>query len=180
MKKWMYVIFPGLGLVIFLIFYVSFSKEQAALQLRRDKEVAAQQARADAKKRAAEEKATAEALRREQQQQQDLARQKAASEKKWNDDTAAIRADIAKYSGEADAFAKKASNLDIELDALNRERDQESRKDFDLLKAVEQANVEQRDAELQIQRMVAMIAQRADQSVLTGGNNALAQPLPSS
>jgi hypothetical protein len=176
MKKWMYLIFPGLGLGIFLLFYLSFSKEQAAAELAHKAEVAAIQAADDAKKKAAEEQARQDAITRQQQQQAEEEKRAADKQKKYDAETQTIQADIDKYSAEADKFTKETSDLEIQLDTLNKQKEQLNREDFDLLKQVEISQVNQKNAELEIQRTVDMIAQKADQSALT----ALPPPPPSS
>lgn len=165
----MFVIFPGIGLAVFVIFYISFSNQEAAAALRHQQEVARQNAIAEHKKEEAEAKARADALQREKEQKEQEAAAEAAREKKFEDELHKVQSDIATYSAEADAYARKASELQIELDALHREKDKASRRDFELLKEVEQAQVQQTDAQLQIQRMVDMIARRADQSTLMQG-----------
>jgi hypothetical protein len=57
--------------------------------------------------------------------------------------------------------------MTIELDNLNKQLDSLTRQNFDYLKKVQLAEVNRHDAEMDIQRMVDMIAERADQSSMT-------------
>ena len=67
---------------------------------------------------------------------------------------------------EADKYSKEANALQIELDRLQKEKDRLGREAFDLAKQVEAAKVERRNAELESQRMIEMIARRASDSSL--------------
>lgn len=169
MKKWMYVIFPGLGLLVFILFYISFSKEQAAAEQVREQQAAEVARQEEAKKEADAAKARADAQAREREQQAEEAKKQAEIEAKWNATTRELHTEIADYTAKANRLAKQASELEIELDHLHRVKEAENRADFDLLKQVEQARVDQRNAELEIQRLVDMIARRAQQSSLMNG-----------
>jgi len=79
---------------------------------------------------------------------------------------ARIKEDTDKSNATADEYAKKVSDLTIELDTLHKQKDALTREAFELDKQVELADVERRNAEMEIQRYDAMIADRADQSAM--------------
>jgi len=70
-------------------------------------------------------------------------------------------------NAKATAYSKDSAALEIELDTLHKQKEQSNREDFDLLKQVELARVGLRAAEMENQRMVGMIAGKADDSFLT-------------
>lgn len=166
MKKWIYLIIPGVLLGLFLIFYFSHQKESQAREAertaiatkkkadeQRTKEEAEQRAREDAAKKQAEREA-------EEKKKEDERRAKqAAIDKEIRDTTEAARAEAARYQ-------KDAQTLQTQLEQLHRDKDRLSREAFDLQKQVEAAKVERRNAELESQRMIEMIVRRASDSSL--------------
>ena len=73
MKKWMFVIFPGAMLAIFLVFYLSHAKEMDEREAARAAKVAHDQQEADAKKKRDEEAAHQDAVKRAEQHAKDEA-----------------------------------------------------------------------------------------------------------
>lgn len=173
MKKWTYVIVPAIMLALFLFFY---NQKMAELD-QRERERAAQiekQKAADAEhKKATELKARQDADKRAADQAAELAAAEKEKNDKWNAETKKILDQTNQAASEADKYSKMSAQLEIDLDNLHKQKEQLSREDFDLLKKVEQERVAQRNAQLEIQRMVAMIAKRAEESTL-----AKAAPVP--
>lgn len=166
MKKWMYVIFPGLMLALFLVVYTSHVKEAEAREKARLEKVAQQRAEEVRQKKEAEERAQVDAQKRAKEREEEERKKEDERRKKQEAADKVVTDETAKYKGEADASAKKAGDLEIELDRLHKQRDQLTREDFDLAKQVELAKVARRNAELEEQRMTAMIAQRAGSSTV--------------
>jgi hypothetical protein len=167
MKKWFYVLFPTLLLGIFLIFYLSSRSETLAREATLREETAKAKVEADQKKAAAEATAQADAERRNIQRASDEAKAAKDKEDKYNAEMAHIKAETDRASASAEKFAKDVSDLTIELDNLHKQKDTLTRESFELSKKIELAEVTRRNAELEIQRYDEMIANRADQSVLT-------------
>src|ERR1019366_833395 len=167
MKKWMYVLGPGLMLAVFLFFYFA-SKSETDARLKEEKAHKEQVEKdAEAKKQAAEAKARADAEARNAQRTTDEAKIAKDKQDKYDSDMRRIKDDTDKASANAETYAKQVSELTIELDTLRKQKDTMTRDGFDLAKHVELAEVARRNAELEIQRMVEMIANRADQSTMT-------------
>lgn len=180
MKKWIYLIIPGILLTVFLVFYFSHQKEATAREEARStalakkiadekalKEKAEQQAREDAAKKQAEREA-------EEKKKEDERRAKqAAADKQIRDETNQARA-------EADKAHKELQQLEIALDKLRKDKDRLTREAFDLAKQVELAKVARRNAELESQRMVEMISRRAADSSLVRPPMIPAAPAPRS
>jgi hypothetical protein len=166
MRKWLYVLAPAAMLAVFLFFYASSRTEAKAKEDARLADIARQKADDAEKKQIAEAKAREDALKREADRE--AADAKAAREKqeKYDAEMARIKADADKSNAQAEAYAKQVSDLTIELDSLNKQKDSLSRAEFDQEKKVELAQVARQNAEMEIQRMVQMIANRADQSTM--------------
>ena len=72
-------------------------------------------------------------------------------------------------TGVYDAFAKEASQLEVQLNAMRQQKEKLNSETFELQKQVELARVAKRTAELEIQRMTDMISKRAADSALFQG-----------
>ena len=166
MKKWMYVLGPGLMLGVFLFFYFS-SKAETDARMKAEKARKEEVARdLEQKKQIAEAKARADAERRNAERAAEEAKIAKDKQDKYDAEMRRIKEDTDKANANAAASAKEISELTIELDSLHKQKDALTREGFDFAKRVELAEVARRNAELEIQRMVQMIANRADQSIM--------------
>jgi hypothetical protein len=166
MKKWMYLIFPGIMLAGFLVMYMGHKKaaeekEQVAMA-----KATADKAEADRKKKEAEQKARDDARKRQEEREAEEAKKEAEKAAKQAKDDKMVRDQIAEFTAKADSAQKQLNGLEAELDRLRKEKDRVSRETFDLAKQVELARIERRNAELDIQRMTEMIVRRASESSL--------------
>lgn len=167
MKKWMYLLFPGVMLVGFIFIYMGHVEEAH----KKAKDVAAkiekERTEAETKKKAAEAKAREDAKKRQEERD--------AEEKKKEDEKAArqaaddkkVRDQTAEYTAKGETAQKQVTALEQELDKLRKERDKVSRESFEIAKQIELARVARRNAELEIQRMTEMVSRRAADSSLT-------------
>jgi len=167
MKKWMYVFGPGIMLAVFMFFYLA-SREETEAKLKAEKarkeEVARQ---AEEKRQIAEKKAREDAERRNAERAAEEAKAAKDKQDKYDADMRRILDDTAKANASAEESSQKVSELTIELDNLHKQKETLTREGFELAKRVEMAKVARRNAELEIQRMVQMIANRADQSSMS-------------
>ena len=167
MKKWMYIIFPGAMLGLFLVFFLSHTKEAEANEKVRQEVLAKKIAEDAAKKKADEDRARVDAEKRAA----DRAAEDAAKEAKKIAAQAAIDKDVKdatdKALAEAAASQKTIDGLEAELERLHKQKDQLSREGFDIAKQVEAAKVAKRTAELEIQRTVDLVAKKSQESFLT-------------
>ncbi len=166
MKKWMYVISVSLLLAVWLAIYFPAIKVTEAREAARQVELQRQKDAAEAHRKAIERQAQADATRRAAETARKEAEAEAAAKKKWDDQSAQIQADTDKAKASIAKSKKEIAALEAELTSLNKAKDKDNREDFELLKSVELARVNQFNAELEIQRMVDMIAQRASNSVM--------------
>jgi hypothetical protein len=164
MKKWMYLVFPGVMLAAFLVLYFMHEKD-ADIRERQQAAAAAQKAAVDKQQKAeAEAKAQADAQKRQQEREAEERAKEEAHRKKQEAADKEVRDRTNATIAEADKSAKEAAALEIELDRLHKQRDQFSRETFDLAKQVERAKTDKRTAEMEEQRMTEMIARRAAES----------------
>ena len=166
MKKWMYIVFPGAMLGVFLFFYFSDAKQAAINEKQRAVVVSKQKAEEAERKRVIEEKArldaerrTSERLTEEKKKEADKLAKSAAELKRVVDDTDKANADVARYT-------KEVSTLESQLELLLKSKDKASREAFDVVKQVEKAKVDRRNAEIEIQRLTEMVVRRAAESSL--------------
>lgn len=166
MKKWLYVLGPGIMLAVFLFFYFASRAETEAREKAEKVEAARQKAEADEKKHVAEQKAREDAERRNAERAAEEAKTAQDKLEKYQTDMRRIQDDTDKSNALEETEAKQVSELTIELDTLHKQKDALSREGFDLQKKVELAQVARENAELDIQRMVQVIANRADESAM--------------
>jgi hypothetical protein len=167
MKKWFYVLFPAILLGVFMFYYTASKAETEARDRATKAEMAKEKAEADQKKALAEKKAREDAEKRSADRAAEEAKAAKDKEDKYNADMARIKEDTDRSNATAATYAKQVSELTIQLDNLHKQKDTETRESFELAKKVELAQIARRNAELEIQRYTAMLADRADQSSLT-------------
>lgn len=166
MKKWMYVISVGGMLAIFMFFYFAFRKEALIKEKQREEQVAEERRIEEERKAAIEEKARQDAEKRAAERAAAEAKKEADRIAKWEATSKEIQDATNSYNEKADAYAKQISELEIQLDTLRKNKEQMNREAFEFAKQVEQARINKRNAELEIQRMTDMIAKRAADSAL--------------
>jgi dTMP kinase len=167
MKKWMYLVVPGILLAAFLVLYNQEMTQIGVREQAHKAEVAKAKADEDAKKQQAEQEAKISADKRAKEQKDTEEKVTAEKEAKWQGESKKIQDQTDQNSTEADNLSKKAAELEIELDSLNQKKEKDNQEDFDLLKQVQLARVAQENADMQIQRKVEMIASKADESAMT-------------
>jgi hypothetical protein len=167
MKKWMYLIFPGVMLAGFVVLYLSHKEKTEAKERAHVAQVAKERAEADEKKKAAEAKAREDAKKRQDERDAEEKKKEAEKAARQAADDKKVRDQTAEYTAKGDVAAKQVASLEIELDRLRKEKDKTSRDAFDLAKQVELARIARRTAELEIQRMTEMVSKRAAESSMT-------------
>jgi ABC-type Na+ efflux pump permease subunit len=167
MKKWLFVISPALMLAVFIVFYLSDRAQSEIREKAHQAELDRQKADAAEKKAAAEAKAKADAQKRDEERAAEVARVAKEKQDKYDADMARIKAATDKSNATAQKFADQVSELTIKLDNLHKQKDELTRHNFDLIKQVQLAEVARHTAEMDIQRMVEMISDRADQSAMS-------------
>jgi hypothetical protein len=166
MKKWMYVISVGSMLAIFLVFYVSETKKREEKEAQRQVALKNKEAAKKAEQAAIEAKARADAEKRTADAKAAAAAKEAERVAKWEAVGREIQEATNKHNADADRYAKRSAALELELTNLRAEKEKLNREAFELAKQVELGKINRRTAELEIQRITAMIAAKASQSSL--------------
>ncbi len=167
MKKWMYLLAPGLMLAGFMVLYFSHADQLHQKELAQKAKMEAERKEADDKKKVAEAKAREDAKKRQDERDAEERKKLEEKEARQAADDKKVRDQTAEYTAKGDAAAKQVAALEIELDRLRKEKDKTSREAFDLAKQVELARIARRNAELEIQRMTEMVHRRASESAMT-------------
>jgi hypothetical protein len=166
MKKWMYVISVGGMLAIFLFFYFAHM-EEAQIKEKARLEMKAQAEKAEADRKAAiEAKAREDAAKRAAERDAEIAQKAAERLAKQEAEDRKIKETTDELIAKGNVYAKRISELEVELNALRLNKEKLNREAFEFAKQVEQARIAKRNAELEIQRMTDMVAKRAADSAL--------------
>jgi len=176
MKKWLYVLIPGVLLVLFLVVYKSQMADLDRRDAARTAEINRQKAADAAHKKMIEDQARASAEARSAADAAEAARKAAEREEKWAAEGKKIQDATDQSNADAAKYSKQATDLQADLDRLDKEKEDANREDFDLLKSLESARVAQHNAEMEIQRMVTMITNRAEDSSLVQMPPPIPQP----
>jgi hypothetical protein len=118
------------------------------------KDEAARLAREDSARRAAERVA-------EEQKKEDEKRAK------WTADGLRIEEETARFTARVAELTREIAQAEVELAALRTAEEKLDRENFELAREVELARIAKRNAELEIQRAVDVVAQRAAVSMVT-------------
>jgi hypothetical protein len=167
MKKWMYLIFPTVMLGAFMFLYIAESKEAEIKEKAKAAEIAKVKAQEAEKKKIAEEKARLDSAKRAAERAAEDAKREADKIAKREAEAKRIQDETDKYLADSTAQSKKIADLEVQVEAARKSKDQASRESFELLKQVERAKVERRNAEIEIARLTEMLARRASDSSMT-------------
>ena len=163
-----YVILPAILLIVFGVYYTNVAKpEMAAAVAAKEKRIADEKAAEEAHHKEIEAKAQEDARKaQEERDQKERARQEKAQREKEEQDRK-IQEETAKYENEAAKFTKDIAAMQADIANLRSKREAMNREVLDLAKKVELTKIQRRDAELEIQRMYDMVAQKVADSFLT-------------
>ena len=159
--KRLYLLIPLALLGLFAVPFVAHLRHEEQATLARAATTARQQADAEKESQAAELKARADA---DQRAAARLAAEQHAAEAKraqCEDESRRIAADTAGYSAGAAKLAAEVADLQSQLASVRAKRAKLSAEAFATAKTVELARIDKRNAELEIQRLTAMLARQA-------------------
>jgi len=155
-----YLIVPLVLLILFGFFYNGALKEMANKEATKQAVIAKAKADDLARKKVIEDKATAEAKKRQEEREAaDLAKEQKKT-REYEEALKKLHDETADYVTQADKFAKEAADLEIQISLGRSEREKLNRETLDLAKQVELDKVNRRTAELEIQRMMEMVAKK--------------------
>ena len=167
MKKWMYIIFPGAMLALFLAFYFSEGKKTTAREASYKAEAARIASEKKAEKDRLETKAREDSKKRSEQRAADEAAKQAKIRADWEKTGLEIQDAINEANAKSAQHNKKISELTRQLTELRAQKEKSNRELLELDKALELAKIGRRNAELEVLRMAEMVAKRATDSSLT-------------
>ena len=167
---YIYVLIPVVLLLAFLFMpgsgYFSAMKDLAAKHAAVAQKKADEKAAEDARRKQIEERAQADAKKRQDQRDAEERAKEQKKIKEYEDAMRQLKDEADKYLAEADKNQKDANALELQLNDLRSNKEKTNRETFELSKQVELAKIARRNAELEIQRMVDMVAQRLGASYL--------------
>ena len=162
-----YVIFPTVLLIVFAVYYTQIAKpEMAAKELAEKQRIAAQEAIDDANRKQIELKAQQDALR---QQEERAAKDREKEEKlkrQQEEQDNQVKAETNRLLAESTSLSKQIADMQQGIADLRKQREDLNREIFDDAAKVETDKIERRNAELEIQRMYDIVAQKIDDSFL--------------
>jgi chromosome segregation ATPase len=159
-----YVIVPVVLLAVFGFLYRGALQDMDAKQ----KALAAQAAlvqETDAKrKKEVEDKANIDAQKRQEQRAaEDLAKAE-KKQREYDDIMKKLKDESTDYSAQSVKFSKEAADLEQQITQTRNEREKLNREALELSKQVELAKINRRNAELEIQRTMEMVAVKLNES----------------
>jgi len=166
----LFLVIPALLLLAFLFTpgygYFAAQKEITAKQEAREKAAAEARQAEEAKRLEIQKRAEEDAITR-QKENELLERAKEDKRRKdYEDAINKLRDDIATFTRETEGHTKESADLEATLAKLRDQKEAANRDTFDLAKQVELAKIERRIAEMEIQRMVAMVSRNLSSSPL--------------
>ena len=163
-----YFILPVFLMVAFGLYYTQVAQPQmraeaaAAARLKADEAARDEAHRLEIERKSQEDARRAQADREAKSR---AAQEKARAEKEAQD--RAVREETAKFEDEAARLTKQIADLEREIAGLRAQREQTNQEAFELAKQVELAKIDRRTAEMDLQRMYEMVAQKVTDSSLT-------------
>lgn len=161
MKKWLYFIAPVILLGVFLVFYTIHKEAAKALEIKKAEQVAKDKAEAE-RKAALEEIARKDAAKKAADRE---AEAKAKEDKRIADWKAAgdkIQAETDEAAAEVSRLTTKINDYQRELAALRAKKDQTNADFLEMSRQLELDRIARRNAELEIQRLTALVVTRAE------------------
>lgn len=161
-----YIIAPVVLLGAFVVFYKGALNEMAQKDELKQRAVAEAKVAADSRRAEMERKASEDAQRRQAEREAEERAKEEKRTRQYEDDLRQLREETDRYLAEAAAFQKEINALELKLGELRTLKEKMNQETFELAKQVELAKISRRNAELEIQRMVDMVAQRLGASSL--------------
>jgi hypothetical protein len=157
----LYLIIPLILTIAFGGIYMQHTKTAAAEKQQELSAKAKVEAEAAAQKAEAERQAKADADKRETDRIAEEKKKEDDKRAKWDADSQRIAADTATFTATAAEHAATVKKLEAQLTALRAEKDTAIKTNFDAARDVELARIQKRTAELEIQRLVEMVARKS-------------------
>ncbi|MCX6938341.1 MAG: hypothetical protein NTU80_10675 [Verrucomicrobia bacterium] len=161
----LYALIPLVLTLAFAGVYHSHVKtEDARAEITRA-ETARTEAEAAAKKTEAERQARADSDRRTAERLAEEKRKEEEKIAKWESTGRQIAEDTATYQNQIEKASAELKTLETRLTAARAAREQAAQANFDQAFEIEKARVQKRNAELEIQRLVEIVARKSGASL---------------
>ena len=163
-----YVFFPTCLVIAFAFYYFQYAKpEMIAADVAATKRIADQAAADEERRKLVEAKAQEDAKKAQaERDRKDREKQEKAQHDKDEQDKR-IKDQTDKLEGESANLTKQIASMQNDIANLRAKRESLSRESFDAAAKVELAKIDRRNAELEIQRMYDMVAQKVADSSMT-------------
>jgi chromosome segregation ATPase len=163
-----YVIFPTFLLIIFGVYYTQVAKPQMVAAAAAEVKHQAEQAAIDeANRHQIELKAQQDAIRQQEERaQKDRAREEKLRKQQEDQDNQ-VREETNRWVAESATLTRQIADLQKGIADLRNQREALNREVFEGAARVETAKIDRRTAELELQRMYSIVAQKVDESFLT-------------
>ena len=163
-----YVLFPTFLLIVFSVYYTQVAKPQMAAAEAAAKQKVLEQEKVDeANRLQIEQKAQADAKRQQEERARKDREKEEKAKREQEEQDNQVRTETAKLEGEAASLSKQIADQQKLISDLRTQRENLTKEVFSDASKVEMAKIERRNAELEIQRMYDMVAQKVDDSFLT-------------
>jgi hypothetical protein len=156
-----YFIIPVVLLAGFIVVYRGAVHNMDVRQARMEAAAAAAKAADETHRKEIEAKAAADALKRQQENEATEKAKLEQREKAYGDAMAKLKSDTDGFNADGDRFAKEGAELELKLSEARQLREKTSQEIFEISKQVELAKISRRKSEIEIQRMVEMVGNRA-------------------
>ncbi|SDS33894.1 hypothetical protein [Opitutus sp. GAS368] len=168
-----YVIAPVILMALFGFFYNGALNDMKIKEEGRLAKIAAtEKAEAD-RKAEVEKKATAEALKKQEERAAADKAKEDKKEKDYQDAMTKLKDEADDYANQTAKLTKEAADLDASILQTRSDKERLTRESLELAKQVELAKINRRNSELEIQRMIDMVAKKLNDSSI-----AVAPPPP--
>ena len=121
----------------------------------------------DKRKAEIEKQATADAAKRQQERDEADRAKEEKKRREYQEIIALLTKDVNSNIASTDKYAKEAADLELQINSLRNQKEKLNADTFELAKQVERAKIDRRNAELEIQRMVEMVAKKIADSSMT-------------
>lgn len=163
-----YVILPTCLLIVFGVYYTQVAKPQMAAAAAAEQQKQIEQAAKDeAARHQIELKAQQDAIRQQEERAKKDRDREEKLRKQQEDQDNQVREETNRWLAESATVTKQIADLQKGIADLRDQREALNREVFDDAAKVELAKIDRRNAELDLQRMYNIVAQKVDESFLT-------------
>lgn len=159
-----YLIVPIVLLAIFGFSYNGALQEMRAKEESNLAKAAAKKVVEDKHKAEVESKATADAKKRQDERDAADTEKQQKKQAEYDEAMKKLRDEAADYADQVAKFTKQIADFESQITQGHNDKEKLGRETLDLAKAVELAKISRRNAELEIQRMIDIVARKLSES----------------